>query len=364
MTRRIARAALPPRTRAVAAAAASAELAPREVLAQAYGVGFDLAGIAPLGPVATAKAFRDWLDRGYGGNMRYLHRSAKKRLDTRIPEPKAVTAIVVAMRYGAGQPAGPIARYARGDDYHDVMSGRLAALAGWITDRAPADTAARWYVDTGPILERDLARTAGLGWVGKNACLIHPEHGSFFLLGTLLVGVALTASAPLDTDHCGSCTRCLDACPTNAFVEPRVLDATRCISYLTIEYRGVIPTALRPAIGTRIAGCDVCQDVCPWNVKFADAHGNDLLAARTELVDPDLHALLALTEHAFAEQFDRTPVARLQRRGLARNTAVALGNRRGPGDRDALVSALVNETDELVREHIAWGLAQFTDAHS
>ena len=330
----------------------------RELLAQAYGLGFDLAGIAPLGPVATAGAFRDWLDRGYGGTMRYLHRSAKKRLDTRIPEPNAISAIVVAMRYGAGQGEGPIARYARGSDYHDLMGGRLAALAAWLTARSPVGIATRWYVDTGPILERDLARTAGLGWIGKNACLIHPEHGSFFLLGTLLVGVAFDASAPIDTDHCGTCTRCLDACPTNAFVEPRVLDATRCISYLTIEYRGSIPEALRPLIGTRVAGRDVGQDVCPWNTKFAHAADNDLLAPRADLENPDLHAMLAIDDTAFAERFDRTPVARVRRRGLARNAAVALGNRRAPGDRDALAHALEHENDDLVREHIVWGLAQ------
>ena len=342
-------------------------LAAREVLAQAYGVGFDLAGIAPLGPVATAPAFREWLDRGYGGTMRYLHRSASKRIDTRVPEPQASSALVVAMRYGAGQPEGPIARYARGDDYHDVMNGRLAALAAWIGDRAPAGAAARWYVDTGPVLERDLARTAGLGWIGKNACLIHPDHGSYFLLGTLLVGVALEPSAPADTDRCGNCTRCLDACPTQAFVEPRVLDATKCISYLTIEYRGAIPERLREPIGPRVAGCDICQDVCPWNVKFAHAAPSDTLAARAEFTDPDLHAFLALDDDAFTRLFARTPVARVGRRGLARNTAVALGNRRAPGDRAALAGALDTPAvagDPLVREHVEWALAQFTAARA
>ena len=337
--------------------------AAREVLAQAYGLGFDLAGIAPLGPVATGPAFSDWLARGYGGTMRYLHRSARKRLDTRMPEPGATSAVVVAMRYGMGQPDGPVARYARGRDYHEVMNGRLATLAAWIGERVPAGSAARWYVDTGPILERDLARTAGLGWIGKNACLIHPDHGSFFLVGTLLVGVALDPSAPLDTDRCGTCTRCLDACPTQAFVEPRLLDATQCISYLTIEYRGAIPEPLRPLVGTRVAGCDVCQDVCPWNVKFA--HGDPRagvdgpLAARGDLVDPDLPAMLALDDEAFARRFADTPVARAGRRGLARNVAVALGNRRAPGDRDALERAGRDETDPLVREHVAWALAQF-----
>ena len=353
-----------PGTPAAAAVPPSDTVSAREVLAQAYGVGFDLVGIAPLGPVTTAHAFRDWLDHGYGGTMRYLHRSAKKRIDTRIPEPAARSAIVVAMRYGSGQPAGPIARYARGDDYHHIMGGRLAALAAWITDRAPAGAAARWYVDTGPILERDLARTAGLGWIGKNACLIHPEHGSYFLLGTLLAGVEFEPSPALDTDHCGTCTRCLDACPTQAFVEPRVLDATQCISYLTIEYRGAIPEALRPAIGTRIVGCDVCQDVCPWNAKVAHRAGNDLLAPRADRVDPELHALLALSEHDFAERFGRSPVARLQRRGLARNAAVALGNRRAPGDREALAHAFAHEDDALVREHIGWALAQCDEARA
>src|SRR5512143_912215 len=202
------------------------------IKAQAYGLGFDLTGITTLGPATTADAFDDWVARGYAGEMSYLPRNAEKRRDSRLPFAGATTAIVVAMNYGGAEPSGPVARYARGDDYHDVMLDRLTQLHRWIEELVGRAVVGKPYVDTGPLLERDLARRAGLGWFGKNTMLINPRVGSFFFLGSLLIDLELEADASFETDHCGTCRRCLDVCPTGALIEPHVLDATKCISYL------------------------------------------------------------------------------------------------------------------------------------
>ena len=249
----------------IAAASSTEQRLESLIKAQGYGLGFDLVGIAPLGRAETAPAFDEWLARGYDGEMSYLARNAEKRRDSRLPVGGATTAIVVAMNYGGTERSGPVARYARGDDYHDVMLDRLTELHRWIERQVGRSVTGKAYVDTGPLLERDLARRAGLGWFGKNTMLINPRVGSFFFLGSLLVDLELEADAAFATDHCGTCRRCLDACPTGALVEPRVLDSTRCISYLTIELKGSIPAELRPLIGNRIFGCDVCQEVCPVN---------------------------------------------------------------------------------------------------
>ncbi len=326
---------------------------------EAFALGFDDVGIARLGPADTAAAFRDWLDKGYGGTMRYLHRSARKRIDTRLADGLTASAIVVALDYGGQQPPGRIARYARGRDYHAVLHDRLMALSAWLSDAAGHPVHTRPYVDTGPILERDLARRAGLGWFGKNSCLIHPERGSFMVLGTLLVALELDADAPFASEHCGTCTRCLDACPTQAFVAPLVLDTTRCISYLTIEYRGSIPEALRPLIGEWLYGCDICQDVCPWNQKFARATPAPALGSFAHVTEADPHAWLAYADDE-AVQFAHagTALDRASRRTAVRNAAIVLGNRNAPGDRELLEQAVARETDELVRDHLAWALAQ------
>ena len=215
------------------------------VKAQAYGLGFDLVGITVLGPVETADAFDAWIERGYSGDMDYLPRGAAKRRDSRLPVSNATSAIVVGLSYGGAEPSGPVARYARGDDYHEVMTARLEELHRWLESETGRWIRGKAYVDTGPILERDLARRAGLGWFGKNTNLINPRIGSFFFIGVLLLDLDLVADEPFEADRCGSCTRCLDACPTDAFVDARVLDATKCISYLTIEAKGAIPPVLR-----------------------------------------------------------------------------------------------------------------------
>ena len=329
---------------------------------QAFGLGFDLAGIARLGPVETASAFDAWLALGYAGDMDYLPRWADKRRDTRLPFPGVSSAIVVAMSYGGTSASGPVARYARGDDYHDVMLEKLNALHDWLAAELGHRVHGKAYVDTGPLLERDLARRAGLGWFGKNTNLLNPEIGSFFFLGALLVDLELEPDEPFAVDRCGTCTRCLDACPTNALVAPRMLDATRCISYLTIELKGEIPDALREPMGSLLYGCDICQDVCPWNVTFArDLPGDSPFASRTTLAGKDARELaveiLSMDDEAFRTAFKGSPMKRPKRRGLARNAAVVLGNIGTAEDVPALAAALA-DPEPLVQRHVEWAIAR------
>ncbi|MDZ7629825.1 MAG: tRNA epoxyqueuosine(34) reductase QueG, partial [Gemmatimonadaceae bacterium] len=218
--------------------------------AEAYARGAMLAGIARLGPMETAQAFDDWIAKGYAGEMAYLERGAEKRRDSRLPVPGAVSALVIGVNYGGTEPEGPVARYARGDDYHDVLVPMLRSLQDWASAELGVPVPGKAYTDTGPILERDLARKAGLGWFGKNTMLISPKHGSFFFLGVLLLALELEVDEPFTADHCGTCTRCLEACPTDAFVEPRVMDATKCVSYWTIEAKGEMPSSYaRASVG-------------------------------------------------------------------------------------------------------------------
>jgi epoxyqueuosine reductase len=293
--------------------------------------------------------------------MEYLPRGLEKRMDTRRPVPGTVSAIVVALDYGGRAPSGPVARYARGDDYHEVMLAKLEELHRWLEGVAEQPVRGKAYVDTGPILERDLARRAGLGWFGKNTNLINPRLGSFFFLGALLVDLDLPPDAPFEADRCGTCRRCLDACPTDAFAGPRVLDATRCISYLTIELKGAIPDLLRAGMGEMVYGCDVCQDVCPWNVSFAQKPLEPAFAPRQVIAGKDARTLareiLAMDDETFAAAFKRSPMKRAKRRGLARNAAVVLGNIASPDDLPAL-SAALGDPEPLVREHVAWALGR------
>lgn len=302
---------------------------------QARALGFDLVGVARLGPAETAPMFDEWLACGFAGDMSYLGRGAEKRADPRRVFANVISAIVVGMNYGGTAPAGPVARYARGDDYHDVMTERLRALHSWLNAELGRDVGGKAYVDTGPILERDLARKAGLGWFGKNTMLINPEMGSFFFIGALLLDAELAPDAPFEADRCGTCTRCLDACPTDAFVAPHVLDATRCISYLTIELKGDIPRELHGSMGGNVYGCDVCQDVCPWNVRFSSPAREQAFAPREAVAGKDARTLaldiLAMDGESFRSAFRRSPMKRAKLRGLKRNAAVVLGNA-SPGD--------------------------------
>jgi epoxyqueuosine reductase len=335
------------------------------IKAQAYALGFDLAGITDLGPAPTAPAFDEWLTRGYAGEMAYMTRTAAKRRDSRLPIDGATRAIVVAMNYGGKEPSGPVARYARGDDYHDVMLDRLQQLHRWIDEQVGQPVAGKAYVDTGPLLERDLARRAGLGWFGKNTMLINPRAGSFFFLGALLVGLELEIDSPFEAHRCGTCRRCLDACPTDAFVEPHMMDATRCISYLTIELKGDLPSDLRPAIGDHIYGCDVCQSCCPWNVRFSQRLREPAFAPRESIAGKDARTLardiLSMSDEDFRTAFKGSPMKRAKLRGLKRNAAVVLGNLGHKEDARALTTAL-GDPEPVVREHAAWALERITTA--
>jgi epoxyqueuosine reductase len=248
---------------------------------------------------------------------------------------------------------GRVSRYAWGADYHDVILGKLNQLAEWIQGQVEQRLAYRAYVDTGPLLERELAQQAGLGWIGKNTNLIHPRMGSYFFLGELLLALELEPDAPFANDRCGSCTACLNACPTGALTAPRTLDARRCISYLTVEHREAIPEQTRPLIGDWVFGCDVCQEVCPWNRRFARPTREPAFRSRRATLD--LVEVLALDEDAFRSRFRETPVWRARRSGLLRNAAVVLGNLGDPAVIPALERAL-SDPEPLVAGHTAWAL--------
>lgn len=327
--------------------------------AQAYAAGFDLAGIATLGPVGTAPAFDAWLAAGYAGEMGWLGKHAALRADSTRPEPGMRSALVVALDYGGRQPAGPVARYARGADYHRLMWDRLDTIGQSLTQEIGART--RAFVDTGPVLERDLARKAGLGWIGKNTMLINPGLGSFFFLGALFTDAVLAPDAPFEADRCGHCTRCLDACPTQAFVEPHVLDATRCISYLTIEHRSDIAEPLRPLVGEAIYGCDICQDVCPWNVRFARELAEPAFATRGLRAATDgrmiARAVLPMSQEEYRAEFGGSAVTRAKLVGLKRNAAMVLGRDPTMEDLPLLVEALA-DPEPMVRRHVAWAIGR------
>ena len=340
--------------------------------AQAFGLGFDLVGITTLGEPATRTAFDAWLDAGLHGDMAYLAGDgATLRRDSRRPHAGATHAIVLATQYGGREPSGPVARYARGDDYHELLRERTRGLHHWLEAELCRPVNARPYVDSGPVLERDLAQRAGLGWFGKNTMLINPKRGSFFFLSSLFVELGpddvLTLDDPFEADRCGSCTRCLDACPTQAFTGPRVLDATQCISYLTIELRGAIPDSLREKIGGLLYGCDICQDVCPWNVSFTTALREEAFRPRDMFLDAGsregtralAHEILMMDAADYAAAFKGSAIKRAKLWMLKRNACVVLGNVGTSEDLPVLEAMLVHE-HEVVREHAAWAVARIT----
>lgn len=315
-----------------------------QVKAKALELGFDRCGIAPADDLPELTALDAWLARGYAGAMAYLHRSADRRRDVRRVLPSARAVIATATLYNTDRPystacADPsraqISRYAWGDDYHDVIGARLDALVAWMRDAAGTPFEARAYVDTGPVQERAYAQRAGIGWIGKNGCVIDPELGSWIFLGEVICSLPLEPDEPA-LDRCGTCTLCLEACPTGAFVEPRVLDATRCISYLTIELRGDVPGDLRPGIGAHVYGCDVCQEVCPWNA-IAPASTDRAWQPRRAWDRVDLDALAARSDGELRDALRGSAMARTKIAGLRRNVAIARDNRtppqgRGPAD--------------------------------
>jgi epoxyqueuosine reductase len=322
--------------------------------------GFDLAGVARADGAPDLSAFARWVSRGYAGEMGYLTSQVAKRTDLRAAFPWARSVLCVGLQYDTPGPystaapadRGWIARYAWGDDYHDVMKAMLDRLVERLRAEA-GDFEARTYVDTGPIVERAWAAEAGLGAWGKNTCLLHPDHGSWFFLGEAVTDLDLAADTPR-LDMCGSCTACLDACPTGALPAPYVLDATRCISYLTIEVKGAIPEDRREGVGRHVFGCDICQDVCPWN-RRRRVRGPTVFEARPGLESPDLEDLARLDDAGFRERFRRSPVKRAKRRGLLRNVALALGNAGDPRHRPVL-ERLAADEDAVVAEHARWAL--------
>jgi epoxyqueuosine reductase len=329
-------------------------------------IGFDLCGIAPAAAFPELTFLREWLERGYAGTMSYMSRTAERRADVRRVLPSARSVIVTGTLYDVDRPysverADPdeaaIARYAWGPDYHDVVEERLSALLTWMREQHPEPFEARGYVDTGPVQERVYAQYAGVGWIGKNTCLINAEAGSWLFLAEIICSLDLEADAPA-LDQCGTCTLCIEACPTHAIVEPHVLDATQCLSYLTIELRGPIPEAQRDAVGNHLFGCDICQEVCPWNARPLRTDNADW-QPRPGLDAPRLTDLWRRSDAELASLIGGTAMTRAGVKGLRRNLAVALGNSQSESALEALEeTATVPEgdsrKDSAVAQHVEW----------
>jgi len=309
------------------------QLTSEAVKAEALRLGFDACGIAPAADHPELKFFAEWLARGYAGSMTYLQRTASRRADVRAVLPTAQSVIATATVYNTGRPysteasdpsRAAIARYAWGDDYHDVIGRRLEALVAWMRDAAPEPFEARTYVDTGPVQERVYAQHAGIGWIGKNTCVINPRLGSWIFLGEILCSLPLDPDVP-SYDQCGTCTLCLEACPTQAIVGPGQLDSTRCISYLTIEHRGELPEAMTSQIGSHVYGCDVCQEVCPWN-QLAPVSVDPAWQPRPAWDGPELDVLDAMSDDEMTAALAGSAMRRAKPDGLRRNIRAALAN--------------------------------------
>ena len=340
----------------------------RAIKEKAVEIGFDLVGIAPVRASDHERLYRAWIEAGRHGEMSYLARpdAVQQRLQ---PSPDFRSAVVVALNYyqdvkAHGPDQGIVARYAYGRDYHKVIKPKLLELLHFVEAQIERELPrSRAYVDTGPVLERELAQRAGFGWFGRNTMMINPRRGSFFFLGTLLLDVELAYDAPFVEEHCGTCSACVQACPTGALLGrdehgAPVMDAQRCISYLTIEQRGAIPRELRPLIGNRIFGCDICQEVCPWNNdKFVQLTNTPDFSPRAHINGRKLIELMSMNEAEW-DVFSRgSPVRRAKRDGFLRNVAVALGNWASPDAVPVLTEAL-RDLEPLVRGHAAWALGQ------
>ena len=345
-------------------------LTAERIKARARELGFDLCGIAPADSFPELNFLPEWLARGYAGDMEYMSRSADKRADVRNVVAGARSVIMTGTIYNTDddvrlKPDAPdtsfaqIARYARGDDYHDVVKARLDALLAWMRAESSQPFDARAYVDTGPVQERAYAQYAGLGWIGKNTCVISADQGSFFFLAEIITTLPLGPDTQA-LEQCGSCRRCIDACPTGALVDAGVMDSTRCISYLTIENRGPIPVELRRQIGNHVYGCDICQDVCPYNQPAA-ASTDAPWQTREGLDLPKLVDLWNRSDDDLRRLLKGSPIKRAKITGLRRNIAVAIGNSGDAEALDALQQRRADQptTDEpLVKEHIDWAVAR------
>jgi epoxyqueuosine reductase len=339
----------------------------QDIKNEARRLGFILAGVTTPEPPPHLSTFERWLEAGRHGEMAYLAngRSRMRRADPRQILPECKSILVLAAPYAdpksaeasevrAPGPVGRVASYAWGDDYHEVFIPKLQELVEFIEQQAGHPVPNRYYTDTGPILERDLAQRAGLGWIGKNTCLINPKQGSYFLLAEILLGIELEPDTPLTTDHCGTCTRCIEACPTECILPDRTIDARHCISYLTIELKDDIPDELRLLLADWIFGCDVCQMVCPWN-RFATDTIEESFAPRLDVPRPSLTRELELTLETFSRKFKGSPVKRTKRRGYLRNVAVVAGNSGDENTIPALEKA-GKDAEPMVRDHAMWAL--------
>ena len=332
---------------------------------RATELGFELVGITPAAQSETIARYRQWIKNGYAGKMDYLKRHLPLKADVRQLLTEAKSVISLAMNYYtldppkalAGDPArGQISRYAWGDDYHDVIRQRLSALVDSIKQTAETELKTRVCVDTAPIIEREYAQKAGIGWIGKNTNLIHWRSGSWYFLAEILINVDLETDTPSPRGSCGTCTRCIEACPTDAIIEPNLLDSRLCISYLTIELKESIPKPLRPKIGNLIFGCDICQEVCPWNSKAVPTD-EPAFHPREGNLTPQLLSLIGMTQQEFSRRFKGSPIKRTKRRGFLRNVLVAIGNWGNPIAVPALKYALTDD-EPLIRSHTAWALGK------
>lgn len=331
-------------------------------------VGFDLVGVAPAVSPGGFPKLQEWLRAGFAGEMKYLPRREAAYEHPRNVSASVRSVVMLAINYRTTEPIAPpvnegrVARYAWGtSDYHDLLRVKLRELSDRLHALQPGCTT-RGVVDTAPLLERDFARLAGLGWFGKNTMLINKKAGSWLLLAGLLTDLDLVEDAPHETSHCGTCTRCLEVCPTDAFVGPHVLDARKCISYLTIELKGPIPIDLRSGIGEWLFGCDLCQDVCPWNKK-APTSTTPEFQPQSDLDPADCIAILRMTREQFEQRFAKTPLERPGHEGLRRNAAIVLGNRGDGSSVPALIEALTDDSP-IVRGAVAWALGQRRDSQS
>ncbi|HDD56158.1 MAG TPA: tRNA epoxyqueuosine(34) reductase QueG [Chloroflexi bacterium] len=335
----------------------------QKIKERAHELGFPLAGVTTPDPPLQRGFLQNWLQAGYQASMDWIGTdySLERRADPRVILPECRSILVLGSPYSAPRGnvgGGNIAAYALNQDYHDVLGKRLQALVEAIEDWVGEPVPNRWYTDTGPVLEKELAMRAGLGWIGKNTILINKEYGSYFFLAEILLGIELIIDPPITENYCGDCTRCLVTCPTGALREPYTLDANRCISYLTIEHRGEIPEGLRSRIGDWIFGCDICQLICPWNKPGQEASNIlEEFRPREEILEVDLIEELGLCQEEFSARFKGSPVKRAKRRGYLRNVAIALGNR---GEEDALpaLEKALEAPEPLIRKSSAWALGK------
>jgi len=337
-----------------------------QIKAEAQRLGFTLTGVTTPEPPNHLDFFHNWLSKGFHASMDWIaaDRSLERRSDPGVILPECKSILVLGSPYPAPKgnlKGGNIASYALNQDYHEVLPDKLKSLVEFLEEKVGRPVPNRWYTDTGPILERELAMRSGLGWIGKNTTLINRDHGSYFLISEILLGLDLVSDLPKTESFCGSCTNCLDTCPTGALREPYTLDANRCISYLTIEHREEIPLELRPQMGDWVFGCDICQVVCPWNKPGAESPSilGELLP-REELLGINLIEELGLSQMEFSARFKGSPIKRAKRRGYLRNVAVVLGNLKDPAALPALEDAL-EDPEPLVREAAEWAIKVIGD---